>query len=190
MKRFDEEKITNYLDSLLEKGIPSVDLIVYQNHKQIYRHMNGTVDASKKQSVRADQLYLMFSMTKVQTMTAVMQLVEQGKISLEDKVGDYLPAYKEADMIVFASPIYYFNMSAQMEAAIQRVYCIGKPLNAKKVALLLSSGSPGVYDAAIAQINSYCAFTGIDFVGSITANGAENKSEAKMTEIKEFAKAL
>ena len=42
----------------------------------------------------------------------------------------------------------------------------------------------------IAQINSYCAFTGIDFVGSITANGAENKSEAKMTEIKEFAKAL
>ena len=95
-----------------------------------------------------------------------------------------------ADVLVFASPIYYFNMSAQMEAAIQRVYCIGKPLNAKKVALLLSSGSPGVYDAAIAQINSYCAFTGIDFVGSITANGAENKSEAKMTEIKEFAKAL
>ena len=95
MKRFDEEKMTNYLDSLLEKGIPSVDLIVYQNHKQIYRHMNGTVDVSKKQSVRADQLYLMFSMTKVQTMTAVMQLVEQGKISLEDKVGDYLPAYQK-----------------------------------------------------------------------------------------------
>jgi multimeric flavodoxin WrbA len=114
----------------------------------------------------------------------------EGVCIQKDDIEKILPAYKEADMIVFASPIYYFNMSAQMEAAIQRVYCIGKPLNAKKVALLLSSGSPGVYDAAIAQINSYCAFTGIDFVGSITANGAENKSEAKMTEIKEFAKAL
>ena len=34
-------------------------------------------------------------MTKVITMTAVMQLVEHGKLSLEDEVGKYLPAYKE-----------------------------------------------------------------------------------------------
>ena len=37
----------------------------------------------------------MFSMTKVQTMIALMQLVEQGKISLEDEVSKYLPAYKD-----------------------------------------------------------------------------------------------
>ena len=114
----------------------------------------------------------------------------EGVCVQKDDLEKIMPAYKEADLIVFASPIYYFTMTAQMEAAIQRVFCIGKPSKAKKVALLLSSGSPGVYDAAIAQMNGYCAYTGIELAGVITANGAENKSEAKMNEIREFAKAL
>ena len=68
MNQFDAGKMTKYLDSLLELGIPSVDCIVYENHEQIYRHMTGTVDAEKTKAVAADQRYLMFSMTKVQTM--------------------------------------------------------------------------------------------------------------------------
>ncbi|MCR5460688.1 MAG: beta-lactamase family protein [Acetatifactor sp.] len=94
MSGFNAEKMTAYLDSLLDLGIPSVDLIVYQDHQQIYRHMNGTVNTEKTQAVAEDQRYLMFSMTKVQTMTAIMQLVEQGKLSLEDEVSRYLPAYQ------------------------------------------------------------------------------------------------
>lgn len=93
---FDAEKMTAYLDSLLELGIPSVDCMVFQDHKQIYRHMNGTVDLDRKEKVSPNQRYLMFSMTKVQTMTAIMQLIEQGKLSLEDEVGKYLPAYGNA----------------------------------------------------------------------------------------------
>ena len=114
----------------------------------------------------------------------------EGACVQKDDLEKILPAYKEADMIVFASPIYYFTMTAQIEAAIQRVYCIGKPLVAKKMALLLSSGSPGVYDSAIAQFNGYCAYTGIELAGVITANGAENGSDAKLEEIREFARAL
>ena len=72
-----------------------------------------------------------------------------GKCIRKDDLEQIMPAYLEADMVVFASPIYYFTMTAQMEAAIQRVYCIGKPAKAKKAALLLSSGSPGVYDGVI-----------------------------------------
>ena len=92
----DFDKITAYLDSLVdEKGIPSVDCIIQKNHKTLYRHLYGTSDKAKKIQVREDQLYLMFSMTKVQTMIALMQLVEQGKLSLEDEVSKYLPAYKD-----------------------------------------------------------------------------------------------
>ncbi len=108
----------------------------------------------------------------------------------KDDLEQIMPAYKEADMIVFASPIYYFSMTAQIEAAIQRVYCIGKPAKATKAALLLSSGSPGVYDSAIAQFKGYMAFTKIDIAGIITANGDENKSEAKLAEVRDFAKSL
>ncbi len=88
------EKITEYLDSLEQLGIPSVDCIISQNHKQLYRHMNGTVDLNRSVPVSAETQYLMFSMTKIQTMTAIMQLAEQGRISLDDRVADYLPAYR------------------------------------------------------------------------------------------------
>ncbi len=114
----------------------------------------------------------------------------QGSCVQKDDFEKIIPAYKEADMIVFASPIYYFTMTAQIEAAIQRVYCMGKPEKAKKFALLLSSGSPGVYDAAIAQFEGYCNYANIENIGVITANGGENKSESKLNEIRDFAKGL
>ena len=88
------EKITTYLDSLESRGIPSVDCMIYRDHELLYRHMNGSTDAKKERKIDGSEVYLMFSMTKVQTMTAVLQLVEQGKLSLEDEVGKYLPAYK------------------------------------------------------------------------------------------------
>ena len=91
----DREKLTEYLDSILDLGVPSVDCIVYRDHKEVYRHMNGTSDLDRQKKVAPDQRYLMFSMTKVQTMTAVMQLIEQGKLSLEDEVAKYLPAYRD-----------------------------------------------------------------------------------------------
>ena len=61
MSGFNAEKMTAYLDSLLDLGIPSVDLIVYQDHKQIYRHMNGTVDKEKKVRVVIDESFVDFS---------------------------------------------------------------------------------------------------------------------------------
>ncbi len=114
----------------------------------------------------------------------------EGTCIQKDDLDKILPAYKEADMIVFASPIYYFSMTTHMEAAIQRVYCVGKPLKAKKAALLLSSGSPGVYDAAVSQFKAYMGYAGIEAAGIITANGDENKSKAKLNEVMEFAKSL
>ena len=114
----------------------------------------------------------------------------EGQCVQKDDMAQVVEAYKTADAVVFASPVYYFSMTAQMEAAIQRVYCIGKPLKAKKAALLLSSGSPNVYDGAIAQFKAYMAYAGIEDAGVITANGAENKSQAKLDEIRKFAQSL
>ena len=74
----DFDKLTYYLDSLVIKDdFPSVDCIIYKDHEMLYRHMYGTSDKAKSIPVRENQQYLMFSMTKVQTMVAFMQLVEQ-----------------------------------------------------------------------------------------------------------------
>ena len=114
----------------------------------------------------------------------------EGKCVQKDDMEKVMPAYMDCDMIVFASPIYYFDMTAQLSAAIQRVYAIGKPPKATQAALLLSSASPNPFDGAISTYKSMLAFMGIEDKGIITAAADENGSEAKLTEIREFARTL
>ncbi|MBQ6646690.1 MAG: flavodoxin family protein [Clostridia bacterium] len=114
----------------------------------------------------------------------------EGTCIQKDDMAKVMPAYKEADMIVYASPIYYFGMTAQLTAAMQRVYAIGKPAKATKAALLLSSGSPAPYAGAIGTYKDMLSYMGIADAGIITAAGAENGSEAKLSEIRAFAKSL
>ena len=110
-----------------------------------------------------------------------------GQCIQKDDMEKVMPAYKDCDMIVYASPIYYFDMTAQLSAAIQRVYAIGKPARATKAALLLSSASPNPFEGAIASYRSMVGYMGLEDAGIITAAGDENGSEAKLAEIRDFA---
>jgi len=114
----------------------------------------------------------------------------EGKCVQKDDMEKVMPAYLEADMIVYASPIYYFDVTAQLSAAMQRVYCIGKPAKAKKAALLLSSGSPNTGAGAVVSYENMIGYLGMENMGVITAAGDENGSEAKLAEVYNFAKGL
>ena len=114
----------------------------------------------------------------------------EGKCVQKDDMEKVMPAYLESDMIVFASPIYYFDVTAQLSAAIQRVYAIGKPAKATKTALLLSSASPDPFEGAIATYKAMIGFMGLEDAGIITSAGDENGSEAKLNEIRDLARSL
>ncbi len=114
----------------------------------------------------------------------------QGKCVQQDDMAKVMPAYLEADMIVYASPVYYFDVTAQLSAAMQRVYAIGKPAKAKKAALILSSGSPNTGAGAVTAYQNMVGYMGIENMGVLTAAGDENGSEQKLTEIYNFAKSL
>jgi len=113
----------------------------------------------------------------------------EGKCVQKDDFEKVLPAYQDADMVVFASPLYYFGLSARMQAALERVYCIGKPTKATKAALFISAGA-ATPDGPIAQYKGYMAYAGIEDAGIFTALGAENKSQAKMDELRAFGASL
>ncbi len=86
------------MNSLEDQGIPSIDVRIRKDHEEIYRYLKGDADPINGVKAGDDTKYLVFSMTKIQTMTALMQLVEAGKISLEDDVAKYLPAYGKLTM--------------------------------------------------------------------------------------------
>lgn len=104
----------------------------------------------------------------------------------KDDMQEIYPVLAEADAVVFASPIHYFTITGQLQCVISRFYAPMKPAKATKTALLLSSLSPRVYDAAVTQHQAMSGFLGMESLGVITANGDENKSEAKLSECEEL----
>ena len=87
------DAVTRYMDSLHAVGVPGCDLAVYRDHEPVYRHMAGCRDVAGDQPVRGDELYWMYSCTKVFTTCAAMQLIERGAMSLDDPVSAWLPAF-------------------------------------------------------------------------------------------------
>ena len=109
----------------------------------------------------------------------------------KDDMQAIYPEILSADMVVFASPIYYFTLSAQLQAVIHRTYAVDIPQNVKKVALIMSSGSAYVYGPAIAQYyQSIVEYWCVENAGIYTANGKQNKSEEKRQELYRFGKSL
>lgn len=112
----------------------------------------------------------------------------EGKCIQKDDMEKVIDAYKWADMLVLASPIYYSEMTSQLHAAIQRMYSIGKPV-ATKAALLLSTKS-GQTEPVEAYFKQIIGFMGMENCGVCKAVGDENKSVEKIAAIRAFAKGL
>lgn len=104
-----------------------------------------------------------------------------GKCIVKDDMQQIYEGLDKADMVVFASPVYYWGFSGQLQAAITRIYAPNVP-KARKYALMLSSQSDGVYDGIISQYRSMLGYFSGKDEGIITAYGDENKSPAKIKE--------
>ena len=108
----------------------------------------------------------------------------------KDDMQEIHPLLAEAEVLVLASPIYYFTLSAQIQAPIQRIYNMNKPGKLKKTALLASSYSPGVYDGAIGEYRGIVGYWGVEDTGVVTAKIDEQKTDAIRDRILELVKKL
>ncbi len=95
MTEKDFEPVKKLLDGFLEKGLPGFDFILYHKGECVFRHMNGYSSIEEKTPMKGNELYNIYSCSKPITATAVLMLVEQGKLSLEDKLSDYIPEYAQ-----------------------------------------------------------------------------------------------
>ncbi len=109
----------------------------------------------------------------------------------KDDMKEVYKALESAEMLVIASPIYYLGYSGQLQCAIHRTYAMGIPRKLKKAMLLLSSGSSDVYEGAIYEYRkSFIEYMRLQDMGIYTAYGAQNKSRALFTQLKEAGEHL
>ena len=114
----------------------------------------------------------------------------EGQCVQKDDMQELYPLMAEAEALILAAPIYYFTICAQIQAPIQRMYCVNAPAKVKKMALLVSSYSPGVYDGATAEFRDICNYWKVENVGTVTAKVDEQKTEETKQKVIELANKL
>jgi multimeric flavodoxin WrbA len=108
----------------------------------------------------------------------------------KDDMQELLPLLAEAEVLVLATPIYYFTFNSQMQSAIHRIYCMMTPPKLKQMALLMSSHSPGVYDAAVAQYKYLTNFWKAEDAGVVTAKFEEQKTDETKQKVQDLVRNL
>ena len=73
------------------KEIPGAVAIAATGNQIIYQGAFGKRDLGKEDAMTADSVFWIASMTKAVTSAGAMQLVEQGKLSLDEPIGKLLP---------------------------------------------------------------------------------------------------
>jgi len=73
------------------KEIPGAVAIAASGNEVLYQGAFGKRDLSKPDAMTADSVFWIASMTKAVTSAGAMQLVEQGKLSLDAPIGEVLP---------------------------------------------------------------------------------------------------
>ena len=118
-----------------------------------------------------------------------------GEYAQKDDMTQVYAELKDADMVVFASPIYWFDITAQLKAVIDRLY-VGATagFHFHKTALLLDAGADHVFDAAIEQYRATAAYVKWEDCGIITVPNMESKGSMsacpKLTEVEALEESL
>lgn len=81
------------LDRLTERNLPGVSAVVVRRGSVQEAASAGVADLETGAPATPATVYLWFSMTKIVTATAVMQLGERGALSLDDPVDRFLPSW-------------------------------------------------------------------------------------------------
>ena len=88
-----KESVDEILRSAVERdgGVPGVVAMATDRHANIYEGAAGKNDLGSGTAMTTDSVFALFSTTKAVTGTAVMALVEDGKIHLDDPAKNYVP---------------------------------------------------------------------------------------------------
>lgn len=83
-------------DEIASRKIPGAVMLVQQHGKPVYLKAFGSRDAGKQYPMSFDTIFRLYSMSKPITSVAIMTLVEDGRLRLDDALARYIPAFADA----------------------------------------------------------------------------------------------
>lgn len=92
----DGNAIRSVIGPYIDRGeIAGIVSVISDPSGRVKTDCFGWADAENRRPMTDDTLFAIFSMTKTFTGAAIMAAIDEGKISLDDKVSKYLPEFKD-----------------------------------------------------------------------------------------------
>jgi CubicO group peptidase (beta-lactamase class C family) len=88
-----------FTDAVTRGDVPGIVAIVVERDRVLYHDAFGRMNAAKNVPMARDTIFRIASMTKAVTSVGIMQLVEQGKVGLDDDVSKYIPRLKDPQVL-------------------------------------------------------------------------------------------
>jgi CubicO group peptidase (beta-lactamase class C family) len=97
LQRIDDVIARNYVDT---GAIPGALTMVWRRGELVWRGVSGVLDLGRGAPVREDSIFRLYSMTKPVTAVALLMLMEEGLVGLDDPLSRFIPGF--ADLGVYA----------------------------------------------------------------------------------------
>ena len=134
----DFTNLKKFMDHMAAERTPGNAVEVYLGGKKVFQYVSGYADLENQVPLTGEEMYNIYSCSKITTVTAATQLLERGKLLLNDPLYEYFPEFRtmyvrEADGSVHEAknPItvdHLFTMTAgftydmDMELRLQRCW--------------------------------------------------------------------
>jgi CubicO group peptidase (beta-lactamase class C family) len=114
---------THILDSLLADAVamgvaPGLVAMVASARETLYAGAAGVRSGNPRRDMELDSVFRIASMTKLVTSLAVLMLVEEGRVDIDTRFADYVPAYKQPEVLQSFDPNTRRYMTRPADAAI------------------------------------------------------------------------
>lgn len=94
-------RVTTAMQGLVDEGkLAGTVTLVARNGKVVYHEAAGRRDLDSGTPMTTDTLFRIASMSKAVTSVAIMMLVEEGRIHLDDPVSRFIPAFARTTVVV------------------------------------------------------------------------------------------
>ena len=116
----------------------------------------------------------------------------------KDDMDKIYPVYKDADIVVLASPLYYWNLSGQLRTAFDRLFAVEETVpnwrSHEKGAILFMAAGGDAFDIAVQFYKTLLEHLNWKNLGIILAGGVNNigdiEGSNKLNEAKELGASL
>ena len=88
------KQIDNLCTSLFPQGEPGAAVLIMQKDKVVFDKGYGIADINSRKPIDGNTFFNIASVSKQFTAVAILQLAEQGKLSLDDPISHYFPEFK------------------------------------------------------------------------------------------------